>query len=599
MSEKPSFFAELQRRNVIRMAGLYLVGAWLLIQVASTVFPTFDVPTWALRGLITIVALGFIPTLIFSWVFELTPQGLKRDEEVAPEQSIGSQTARRMDRMIIVVLLVALGYFVFDRFVLAPRRQGAQTASLPNEPGSSGQSIAVLPFDNLSRDPDNAYFSEGIQDEILTRLAQVADLKVVSRTSTQRYKSSPENLREIAKQLGVTNILEGSVQRAGNQVRVNVQLINAATDRHLWAEVYDRKLVDIFAVESEIARAVADTLKAKLTGSAERVLAARPTDNPEAHQLYLRGRYFWNRRTEENIKKALGYFQQAIEQDPSYALAYAGLADCYALMPIYSESPPKEDIQRALAAAHRALELDDSLAEAHTALANTLVDDLQLPEAEREFKRAFAVNPNYATAHQWYGECLQAEGRSEEALVQLKLAHELDPLSLIINSVYGSVLGTAGHHDEAVQQLHRTLEMDPTFSPAQLMLGQVLEDKGNLAEATAAYEKARDMLPTPIRKAVLACVYARTGRREDAGKILTDLTSRSAHGYIQPYALALAHLALGHKEEALRFLEQAYEERGIQLGGNTGTLKIDKRLDPLRGDPRFETLLAKFMGTAP
>jgi tetratricopeptide (TPR) repeat protein len=224
---------------------------------------------------------------------------------------------------------------------------------------------------------------------------------------------------------------------------------------------------------------------------------------------------------------------------------------------------------------------------------------LQLPEAEREFKRAIALNPNYATAHQWYGECLQAEGRSEEALVQLRLAYQLDPLSLIINSVYGSVLGTAGHHDEAVQQLHRTLEMDPTFSPAEFMLGQVLEDKGNLAEATAAYEKARDMLPTPIREAMLACIYARTGRLEDAGKILADMTSRSAHGYIQPYALALIHLALGHKEEALRFLEQAYEERGIQLGGNTGTLKIDKRLDPLRGDPRFKTLLAKFMGTAP
>ena len=594
-----TFFAELKRRNVIRVAGLYLIGAWLLVQVASTVLPTFDVPTWVVRGLIITLALAFLPALVFSWIFELTPQGLKRDKEVAPEQSIAPQTARRMDRMIIGVLVLALGYFCVDKFALAPRRQVAQTASLPNEPGSSGQSIAVLPFDNLSRDPDNAYFSEGIQDEILTRLAQVADLKVVSRTSTQRYKSSPENLREIAKQLGVTNILEGSVQRAGDQVRVNVQLINAATDRHLWAEVYDRKLVDIFAVESEIARTVAETLKAKLTGSAERVLAARPTDNPEAHQLYLRGRYFWNRRTEENIKKALGYFQQAIEQDPTYALAYAGLADCYALMPIYSESPPKEDIQRALAAAHRALELDDGSAEAHTALANTLVDDLQLPEAEREFKRAIALNPNYATAHQWYGECLQAEGRSEEALVQLKLAHEFDPLSLIINSVYGSVLGTAGHYDEAVQQLHRTLEMDTTFSPAQLMLGQVLEDKGNLTEATAAYEKARDMLPTPIRQAMLACVYARTGRLEDAGKILADLTSRSAHGYIQPYALALTHLALGHKEEALRFLEQAYEERGIQLGGNTGTLKIDKRLDPLRGDPRFETLLAKFMGTAP
>jgi TolB-like protein/Tfp pilus assembly protein PilF len=590
MSEKPTFFAELKRRNVYKVAVAYAVVGWVIAQIATQIFPFLEIPNWIVRLVIVLIAIGFPIALVIAWAFEATPEGIKRTEDVDPI------ALARQPRKYIWLLVVLAGVAVSIGLFFMGRSIGRTAVDATEFPAKS---IAVLPFDNLSHDPENAYFAEGIQDEILTRLAQVADLKVVSRTSTQRFKSSPENLREIAKELDVTSILEGSVQRAGDQVRVNVQLINAATDRHLWAEVYDRKLVDIFAVESEIARTVAETLKAKLTGSAERVLAARPTDNPEAHQLYLRGRYFWNRRTEENIKKALGYFQQAIEQDPSYALAYAGLADCYALMPIYSESPPKEDIQRALAAAHRALELDDNLAEAHTALANTLVDDLQLPEAEREFKRAIALNPNYATAHQWYGECLQAEGRSEEALVQLRLAYQLDPLSLIINSVYGSVLGTAGHHDEAVQQLHRTLEMDPTFSPAEFMLGQVLEDKGNLAEATAAYEKARDMLPTPIREAMLACIYARTGRLEDAGKILADMTSRSAHGYIQPYALALIHLALGHKEEALRFLEQAYEERGIQLGGNTGTLKIDKRLDPLRGDPRFKTLLAKFMGTAP
>ena len=589
-----NFFAELKRRNVYKVAVAYAVVAWLLIQAASIFLPAFDAPPWVMKIFIIVIIFGFPVALIFSWAFEFTPEGIKLESEVEPNQSIARRTGRKIVALTITVAVLAAGLFAYQ--LIRSNPQGSKSS----EPAPiSNKSIAVLPFDNLSRDPDNAYFSEGIQDEILTRLAKIAELKVISRTSTQRFKSSPNDLKQIAQQLGVANILEGSVQKAGDQVRVNVQLIEAATDAHLWAESYDRKLTDIFAVESEIARTVAETLKAKLTGSAERVLAARPTDNPEAHQLYLRGRYFWNRRTEENIKKALGYFQQAIEQDPSYALAYAGLADCYALMPNYSERPPKEDIQRALAAAHRALEFDDSSAEAHTALANTLVDDLQLPEAEREFKRAIALNPNYATAHQWYGECLQAEGRSEEALVQLKLAHELDPLSLIINSVYGSVLGTAGHHDEAVQQLHRTLEMDPTFGPAQLMLGQVLEDKGNLAEATAAYEKARDMAPTPIRQAMLACVYARTGRLEDAGKILADLTSHSAHGYIQSYFLALAHLALGHKEEALRFLEQAYEERGIQLVGNTGTLKIDKRLDPLRGDPRFETLLAKFMGTAP
>src|SRR5712691_5222474 len=249
MSDRPSFFSELKRRNVIRVAGLYLVGAWLLIQVASTVLPTFDVPSWALRGLIITLGLGFIPALIFSWVFELTPQGLKRDAEVTPEQSIAPQTARRMDRMIIAVLVLALAYFGFDKWVLAPRREAAPShpALLPNELPStaSAKSIAVLPFENLSEDKANTYFADGIQEEILTRLAKIADLKVISRTSTQQYQSKPGNLSEIAKQLGVANILEGSVQKAADQVRVNVQLIQAASDSHLWADTYDRKLVDI------------------------------------------------------------------------------------------------------------------------------------------------------------------------------------------------------------------------------------------------------------------------------------------------------------------------------------------------------------------
>ena len=265
-------FAELNRRNVIRFAGLYLIGAWLLTQVASTVLPMFGAPDWLPRSVVILLALGFVPALIFSWVFELTPQGLKRDEEVMPEQSIAPQTARRMDRMIIVVLLLALGYFCVDKFILAPRRLAALPASLPNESSTTAgaKSIAVLPFDNLSEDKSNAYFAEGVQDEILTRLAKVAELKVISRTSTQHFRSTPDNLPAIAKQLGVMNILEGSVQRSGDAVRVNVQLINALTDAHLWAEIYDRKLTDIFTVESDIAKNIADTLQARLTGSEKR-----------------------------------------------------------------------------------------------------------------------------------------------------------------------------------------------------------------------------------------------------------------------------------------------------------------------------------------
>src|SRR5213595_3051949 len=263
-----NIFSELKRRNVIRMTGLYLVGAWLLVQVAGTVLPMFGAPEWLPRTIVVLLAIGFVPAVISSWVFELTPQGLKREQEVATEQSITPQTGRRMDRTIIVVLVLALGYFAFDKFVLTPRREAAlMTSAPPNESRSiiNAKSIAVLPFENRSEDEANAYFADGIQDEILTRLSKIGDLKVISRTSTQRYQSKPRNLREIAKQLGVANILEGSVQKAADQVRVNVQLINAQTDSQLWADTYDRKLTDLFAVETEIATKIADTLQAKLT----------------------------------------------------------------------------------------------------------------------------------------------------------------------------------------------------------------------------------------------------------------------------------------------------------------------------------------------
>src|SRR5437773_497885 len=356
------------------------------------------------------------------------------------------------------------------------------TAVEPPPTGSAipEKSIAVLPFDNLSRDPDNAYFAEGVQDEILTRLAKVADLKVISRTSTQHFKSAPDNLPQIAKQLGVMNILEGSVQKANDQVRVNVQLINALTDAHLWAETYDRKLTEIFAVESEISKTIADTLQAKLTGSEKISIAKVPTANTEAYELYFKGRYFWNRRTGANLQKAADYFERAIEKDSKYALAYSGLADCHVLLPVYPElgSYPRDEMPKALAAAHKAVELDDTLADAHTSLARALASDLQVSAAISEFKRAIELNPSYATAHQWFGECLQSQGRVEEALVELKRAQQVDPLSLVNNALVGFALDTVGQSNEAIAQLRKTIEMDPSFPNSHALLGNVMEHKG-------------------------------------------------------------------------------------------------------------------------
>src|SRR6266576_2330697 len=474
------------------------------------------------------------------------------------------------------------------------RKKNAAVQPPPNGSAIPEKSIAVLPFGNLSRDPDNAYFVEGIQDEILTRLSKIADLKVISRTSTQKYKSAPDNLRDVARQLGVTNILEGSVQKSNDQVRVNVQLINALTDAHLWAETFDRKLTDIFAVESEIAKSVAENLNAPLNGRAEEVLAERPTENPEAHELYLKGRYLWNRRNTASLRKAGDYFQQAIDLDPNYALAYAGLADVHSLLPIYAGTAPKDDVPKALAAARKAVELDGNLAEAHTSLGNALLFNGQLKLAEQEFRRALELNPNYATAHQWLAECLQGQGRFPESLAENERAHELDPLSLIIHASYASTLSAVARYDDAVKQAREALEIAPDLVPGHEILGQTYEEQGKLDQAIAEYRKANEITPKPANFAMLAHAYAKTGRMAEARKILDTLTALSAHQYVGAYPLAIVHLALGEKDEALRLLEQSLVERDILLQGLFGSIKIDKRLDPLRKDPRFQKLVERF-----
>jgi TolB-like protein len=410
----PSFFAELKRRNVYKVAAAYAVVAWLLIQVATQVFPFFEIPNWVVRLVVLLIIIGFPIALIVAWAFELTPEGLKRTEAADAVKQFSR--GRTWIYVVAIAAVLSAGLFLLGRYT-AQRTSSAEDG----RPGSSSlppKSIAVLPFENLSRDPDTAYFADGIQEEILTRLAKIADLKVISRTSTQRYKSSPDDLRAIAKQLGVANILEGSVQRSADAVRVNVQLIKAETDAHLWADTFDRKLTDVFKIESEIAKTIAETLRAKLTGAELNAIATRPTDDPVAYQFYLKGRYFWNKRTANDFKTAITYFQQAIDKDPAFALAYAGLADTYVLQPGFAAASPKESLPKAKAAAEKALELDDTLGEAHTALGQTLFAyDFNFTEANREFRRGIELNPNYATAHQWYAESgLESLGRFEEAI---------------------------------------------------------------------------------------------------------------------------------------------------------------------------------------
>jgi len=577
------FFAELKRRNVYKVAVAYIVAGWALSQGIAQVFPVFDIPNWIIRLIVLLIILGLPIALVLAWTFEITPQGIKRTEIADAMPAAARKKKHAWIYVVIIGGLVSIGLFFLGRY----------SAITPTS-GLSAKSIAVLPFDNLSRDPDNAYFCEGVQDEILTRLAKVADLKVISRTSTQHFKSAPDNLPQIAKQLGVAHIVEGSVQKAGDSVRVNVQLINAMTDAHLWADTYDRKLTDIFAIESEIAKSVAENLKVRLNGRAEEVLAARPTENPEAHELYLKGRYLWNRRNTASLRKAADYFQQAIDLDPNYALAYAGLADVHSILPIYAGTAPKNDVPKALAAARKAVELDSNLAEAHTSLGNALLFNAQLRLAEQEFRRALELNPNYATAHQWLAECLQGQGRFPESLAENERAHELDPLSLIINASYASSLSGVGRYHDAVKQARKALELDPDLVPGHEILGQTYEEEGKLDEAIAEYHKANELTATPANFAMLAHAYAKTGRVTETRKILDKLSDLSTQEYVGAYPLAIVHLALGEKDEALRLLEQSFVERDILLQGLFGSIKIDKRLDPLRNDPRFQKLIERF-----
>jgi TolB-like protein/Tfp pilus assembly protein PilF len=533
---------------------------------------------------------GFPIALVIAWAFELTPEGLKRTEDVDLTKSAHQPAKRTWIFVVIIGGAMSLGLFFLGRYT-ARNSNSAASSELP------AKSIAVLPFDNLSRDPDNAYFAEGVQDEILTRLAKVADLKVISRTSTQHFKSTPENLPEIARQLGVVNILEGSVQKANDQVRVNVQLINALTDAHLWADTYDRKLIDTFAVESDVAQKIAASLEAKLSGSEKRAIAARPTENTEAYQLYLKGRFFWNKRTGDDLKTAADLFRKALAADPTYAAAYAGLAQSYLLIPVFGAGRPEDFFPKAKAAATRAIELDPTSAEAHSALAMLFCFDLEFSKSEAEFRRAIELNPNYATAHHWLGNSLMVTlGRFDEGIKEGKRAIELDPLSLIINADLGSTLMVGRRYDEAIAQFHRTLALDGNFAYAHWNLGEALYLKRDISGAIVEYEKAKALDDDPQILALLGRAYAEAGKKDQALQILQELKEMGQRQYVRSYLYTLVYVGLGDKATAIDYLEKASDSSETP---DTTWIKVDPLFDPLRSEPRFQQLVAKLFPPNP
>ena len=566
----------LRQRKLVQWALAYVAAAFALLQGIDIVAQRFAWPDSIERILIIALCVGFFAVLVLAWYH-------------------GERGAQRVTgtELLILALLLAIGGGLLWRFARPSPPSPVNAAAVPAA-AIPQKSIAVLPFDNLSEDKANAYFAEGVQDEILTRLSKVADLKVISRTSTQQFQSSPENLPEIAKQLGVAHILEGSVQKVNDQVRVNVQLINAATDDHLWADTYDRRLNDIFEVESEIAKTIVDTLQVKLTGSEIIQLAKTPTTNQEAYALYLKGRFFSNKRTAADLRKSIDYFNQAIAKDPDFASAYAMLAQAWTLMPAYAGASPKDCGPPAEAAIQKALMLDETSSEAYAALGSLRATcQFNLSAARAAYERALQLNPNDATAHHWFAlDVLLPFGESARGVAEMRRAVELDPLSLIINQTLGEALMRAGRLDEAIVQLHKTIEMDSAFLNAHHTLGRVFELKGQIPEAMAEYQKATVLGEDPLGLGLLGHLYGTIGRKDEATEILDQLQAIRERRYFDPYDLAIVYLGLGDREQALTALEQAYDDRN---GSALEDIRVDPILDPLRGDPRFEALAEKIV----
>ena len=476
----------------------------------------------------------------------------------------------------IAILIAAAGYFYFGR---------SSRAAI--------DSIAVLPFENRSVDSETEYLSEGLAESLIYRLSQLPSLRVSPTSVVFRYKGKDKDPINIGKELGVSAVLSGRITQRGDNLTISAELVDVRNNKSLWGEQYDRKTSELLATQREIAREIVDKLRLKVSGD-EKGLAKHYTESNEAYQLYLKGRFYWNKRTEEAMMKSLDFFQQSIEKDPNFALAYSGLADAYDLLgssdAVFGGLPSTETMPKAKAAALKALEIDETLAEAHVSLAHELYYDRDWSGAEREFKRAIEINPNYPQAHQWYSIYLMSAGRMDEAVAQARRAQELDPLSLAINMSLGWVLCFADQVDQGIEQLRKTLELDPNFVIAHHRLGLAYEQKGMYDKAIVEFQKVFDLSGgKPLAIAALGHAYAMSGNRRGAEKAIVELKELSKQRYVAPSQIGMIYAALGDKDEAFAWLEKANEVRDLVVV----RLKVDPRLDPLREDPRFQELVKK------
>jgi TolB-like protein/Flp pilus assembly protein TadD len=568
------FFDEVKRRKVYRVAAAYIIVAAGISQLASAAFPAWELPNWALRLVIVLLLVGFPLALILGWVFDVTSQGIR----ATPRAALGTHRRRN------AIMLVAAGVIISAAagFFLLPRVSAHKV----------DKSIAVLPFENVSNDLNAEYLSEGISEALINSLAELQQLRVIARSTAFRYKGKDVDPRQVGRELQVAAVLTGRVRQTQDALNVQVDLVDATTGAQLWGAGYERKISDVIAVKQAIAQEVTEKLKLKLSGEEQHRLVKRDSTNAEAYQFYLRGRYFWNKRTADGIKRAFEQFQQAIERDPNFALGHVGLADSYTALTFYNFAAPHEAMPKAKESALKALSLDNTLAEAHASLAHISMNYYwDWATAEKEFKRSIELKPDYATAHQWYAiHYLTATGRLDEALQEMKKALELEPASLVMNTFMGATLYYAGRYDEAIDQCRRTIEMDPTFAVAHWHLGLAYEQKQVFDAAIEEFQRAISLSGgSPLMRAALGHAYAKAQKTYEANEVLGELNELSKQQYVSPYELAAIYAALGNDEEVFQSLEKAYTEHSFHFVN----LNVSPQFQSVRSNPRFQDLVRR------
>jgi adenylate cyclase len=583
-------FAELRRRRVFRVTGIYAIVAWIVVQVAATTFPVLLLPEWSVRFVIALFLLGLPVVIVVAWMFDITPGGIERTggAPAGDGDSAAGGTIRRTRRLpawalpVLLLAAAATGFYRYAPLDLA-RQDGVEARLTSDE--ELDRSLAVLPFSDFSPGSDHEWFSDGLTEELLNALAQVPGLRVAARTSSFAFKGQGVPIDEVARRLKVSHVLEGSVRRSGDRVRITAQLVAAATGYHLWSQTYDRRIEDIFDIQEEISRAIATELRGRLGAEVRMTtLPTRMTD-AETYDLYLRGRFHWRDGTLTDLQQALDFFHRAVARDSSFALAWVGLADTYMRLAQWGHRAPREVFPSARAAVQRAVELDSLLPPARATLAKTLRWwDHDRIGARREFLRALELNPHDAPAHEGYAWLLADEGRLDEAIEHFRRAVELDPLSFTAVSQLGVMFRFAGRWEEAIPQFERAARLN---NQRGLSGGWAysMHRLGRGEEAIAALE-AGD--PNVFRTAALGYLYAATGRTADARRILAEFRRQAQHQYVPAHALAPIHVALGEHDAALDELERAWRQ-----GSLPPELNVSAEYTPLHGHPRYRMLLRK------